>query len=66
MKNFEISGRGEELINRLQAELDQQEELDEKIMSHFDMNMPSTMKNNGKNLQALLDRVCHEAELQII
>ena len=62
LRNVEISGRGEELISRLQAELDQQEELDEKIMSHFNMESPSTSsqgKNSGK-LQQLLDRVCDE------
>ena len=62
LRSVEISGRGEELISRLQAELDQQEELDEKIMSHFNMESSHTSsqgKNSGK-LQQLLDRVCDE------
>ena len=63
MKNFEISGRGEELISRLQAELDQQEVLDEKIMSHFEVNVPSSSNSgNPGKLQALLDRVCDEGQ----
>ena len=63
MKNFEISGRGEELITRLQNELDQQEELDEKIMSHFDVNIPSSSNSSNQGrLQQLLDRVCDEGQ----
>ena len=61
LKPNELSGRGEELIQRLQAELDQQEQLDEKIMSHFDIDLGTGQKyqNSGK-LQQMLDRVYEE------
>merc|ERR1719277_119165 len=59
LKTNVLSDRGEELISRLQQELDQQEQLDEKIMSHFDIDLGHRNGNSGK-LQAMLDRVYDE------
>ena len=60
LKPNELSGRGEELISRLQAELDRQEHIDEKIMSHFDIDLGTGQKQNSGKLQQMLDRVYEE------
>lgn len=67
-KNHEISSMGEELMTRLQRELDQQEELDHKLLSHL-KERPSSASGEpnkmGGRLQELLDKV-HEEGLNVL
>ena len=68
VKNHEISTMGEELMTRLQHELDQQEELDQKLLNH--LKERGTGENSepnkiGGRLQELLDKV-HEEGLNVL
>lgn len=64
VKNHEISSMGEELMLRFQRELDQQEELDEKLLTHLSHDHQDRGKLGGR-LQELLDKV-HDEGLNVL
>ena len=66
-KNLEMSSMGEELMERLQRELDQNEQLDQKLLSHLneDRSAPRGDKQLGGRLQQLLEKV-HEEGLNVL
>ena len=66
VKNHEMSTMGEELIQKLQRELDEQEELDEKLMGHLkEARSDQSPTKSGGRLQELLDKV-HEEGLNVL
>lgn len=63
-KEAELSATGEDLMSRLQAELDQQEAIDRQLIGHLTGNDGDRPHLDGR-IQALLDRV-HDEGMSIL